>query len=123
MVIINEGVFDIKVSICTPILQSHIDKTIRFYVAHEDLSIFQITNIEDASHPEIILDNYNMYKNTSIPLGIYTNQNYTRLLLQYSSSNPQVATISSDGLLTAKNCGSSTFGLQIYIIKKKFAFN
>lgn len=108
LVIINEGVFDIKVSICTPILQSHIDKTIRFYVAHEDLSIFQITNIEDASHPEIILDNYNMYKNTSIPLGIYTNQNYTRLLLQYSSSNPQVATISSDGLLTAKNCGSST---------------
>lgn len=108
LVIVNEGVFDINVSICTPILQTKIDKSIRFYVTHEDLSIFQITNAEDTSHPEIILDNYCMYKNTTIPLGIYTNQNYTRLLLQYSSSNPKVATITSDGLLTAKDCGTST---------------
>ena len=105
---VNEGIIDLTVSICTPFLETKIEKTIRFYITHEDLSLFQITDLTDSLNPNIIVDNYNLYKNQTVPLGIYTNQKYTRLFLKWSSSNSKVASVSSDGLLKTKECGITT---------------
>jgi len=53
------------------------------------------------------LTTYPFYKNSTLQLGIYTKQPYTRKLIEWKSSNSSVVAINTHGEMIAKQCGTA----------------
>lgn len=98
----NEGKIKITISIITPILREQVSCSLQIFITHFDFDLFHITNQDNIIDNEKTLE---IYKNSTLQLGIYTKQPYTRKLIEWKSSNSSVVAINTHGEMIAKQCG------------------